>query len=346
MRTRSKHLLGAAVIGLGGLGAGAADAPAEPAPSYHVDATVPLGAPDRWDFVTFDPTSGRVYVAHQDRVAVVDGRTARLLGEVAGIAGGTHGIAIAPRTGTAYTDDGEAGTAIPFDLVTLKTQPPIKVDADADTVAADPASGHIFVIDGDPGKISVIDPATRAVVATIDGGGKLEFAVADGTGHIYVNGEAKREVLSVDTRTNRVTARWPIPACESPHGLAVDPATHRLFVSCENARLMVVNADGGAIVATLPIGRGSDAVVFDAKRKLVLSSNGIDGTLTVIRQKDADTYAPAATIKTLVSGRTMAIDPATGRLFLAAAETDPPTAPGQRAKPRAGTLRLLVLDPR
>ena len=340
MLKRCRQLIAASVLGLGIF-----TSAAQAAPSYHVSATIPLGAPDRWDFVTFDPISRRVYVAHLDRIALVDGHQPRLVGEVTGITGGTHGIAISPRTGMVYTDDGEAGTAIAFDASSLKAQPPLKVEADADAIVSDPVTGHIFVIDGDPGKISVIDPASRTVVATIDGGGKLEFGVADGAGRLYVNGEAKREVLAIDTKTNQIVARWPVQSCESPHGLAADPTTHRIFVGCKNERLLVVDVVSGAVVATMAIGKGSDAVAFDPKRKRVLSSNGVDGTLTVIQQNDADTYVPAATIETMVSGRTMAIDPETGRIFIAAAETDRPTAPGQRAKPRAGTLRLLVLDP-
>ncbi len=318
---------------------------ARDAPAYRTGAMIPLGTPDRWDYVTFDPTLERVYVAHGDRVTVVDARTDRVIGDVVGIQGGTHGIALSPKTGKVYTDDGKAGTAIPFDASSLKTGVPLKVGADADAVVADPVTGHLFVIDGDPGTISVIDPSLEKVVATIDGGGKLEFAVADGAGRLYVNGEANRDIVVVDTKADRVLAHWPISECLSPHGLAVDVTTHRLFASCKNERLVVVNADTGAVVATLPIGKGSDAVAFDPKRKRIFSSNGVDGTLSVIAQMDADTYAPAATIRTMVSGRTMAIDQRTGRIFLAAAETNPPTASGQRAKPRAGSLRLLVLQP-
>jgi len=48
---------------------------AQSAPLYTVTKTVVLGAPDRWDFVVFDPASHKVFVAHGDRVTVVDGRT-------------------------------------------------------------------------------------------------------------------------------------------------------------------------------------------------------------------------------------------------------------------------------
>src|ERR1700689_1106281 len=87
---------------------------------YHVTKTVVLGAPDRWDYFVYDSPSHRVYVAHGDRVTVVDGRDGKIVGEVQGLPGGTAGIAISRASGLGYTDDGEAGEAAAFSLRTLK----------------------------------------------------------------------------------------------------------------------------------------------------------------------------------------------------------------------------------
>jgi DNA-binding beta-propeller fold protein YncE len=316
----------------------------QPAPVYTLTKAVPLGAPDRWDYVVFDRASHRVYVAHGDRVSVVDGHDGGLLGEVQGIPGGSHGIAISAVTGQGFTDDGKAGTVLAFDLKTFKVTHTIAAHTDADGLAFDKLTGHVFVIDGDTHMIDVIDPRTDKAIAVVDGGGGLEYAASDDRGHLYVNGAAKRDIVRVDTRTNTVDAHWPIPGCASPHGLAIDPAGHRLFTSCVNGLLTVINTDSGAVVATAPIGRGTDAAAFDPKRKRVFSSNGFDGTLSVIAETDANTFVPAATIPTALTGRTMAIDPDTGRVYIAAAEVNPNPPPGQpRLKP--GSLRLLFLDP-
>jgi DNA-binding beta-propeller fold protein YncE len=317
---------------------------AEPAPDYRVTMAVSLGAPDRWDYVVFDPDSHRVYVAHADRVAVVDGHDGKLIGEVQGIPGGTHGFGISTATGQGFTDDGKAGLAVAFDLKTLKIRTTIAAQPDADAIAFDRLTGHVFIIEGDPQKVTVIDPKTDKAVATIDAGGKLEYAVSDDRGHLYVNGAGSRDIVSINTRTNAVDAHWPIPDCASPHGLAIDTASHRLFTSCVNGLLTVVNTDTGAKVASVPIGRGTDAAAFDPKRKLIFSSNGVDGTVSVIAEKDADTFVPVATIKTAMTGRTMSIDPATGRLYIAAGEINPDQTPGH-SRLVAGSLKLLFLDP-
>src|SRR5262249_43950352 len=156
--------------------------------TYHLTKSVPLGLPDRWDYLLFDPPTHRVYVSHGDRVTVVDGHSGALIGQIEGFPGGTHGIVIAtPPRG--YTDDGRAGEAASFDTAGLKVEQRTKAAEDADAIAYDPASKHVFVVNGDPGTLTVIDPKADRAIATVDAGGKLEFAVADGKGKLYVNGE-------------------------------------------------------------------------------------------------------------------------------------------------------------
>ncbi len=323
----------------------AGGAAAQTAPAYTLTKSVPLGAPDRWDYVVADSAGGRVYVAHGDRLAVIDARTGEMIGNVEGIAGGTHGTGVSARTGQGFTDDGRGGMVVAFDLKTLKVTKQIPADKDADGIFMDAATGHLFVVEGDPESIGVIDPKTDTLVATIKAGEKLEAVTGDDHGILYVAGEEKKDLLKIDARTNTVLERWATPDCTSPHGLAYDPAGKRLFMGCINSKLMVVDATSGRLVTELPIGRGSDTVSFDPKRKRVFSSNGIDGTITIYQQTAPDAYTALAPITTAVSGRTMDVDPATGRLFVAAADVDPPTTPGGRPHPKAGTLRLMILDP-
>ena len=326
---------------------------AQPAtPAYHVSKTVALGAPDRWDYIVYDSSMHRVYVSHGDRVTVVDGASGAILGDIQGaMPGGTHGIGISIATGKGYTDDGQAGVAVPFDLKSFKTGKPIKAEKDADGIAFDPTSGHVFVVDGDSEKLTAVDPKTDSAIATVDVGGGLEYAVAGNNGKVYVNGAEKKEIVRIDTATNKVDARWPIPACTSPHGLAIDTVSHRLFPTCANNVMMVLNTDTGAVVASLPIGAGTDGAAFDPRRKLIFSSN-YDGTLSVISEKDPQTFVSLGSIKTQVTGKNMGIDPDSGRLFVAVADIDPNAAvpvgpngrPG-RPRPLPGSLKLLFLDP-
>jgi YVTN family beta-propeller protein len=316
-----------------------------------VTKTVALGAPDRWDYLVYDGPSHRLYVSHGDRLTVLDGKDGSILGQVEGMPGGSHGIGIVRAVGKGYTDDGKAGEAVAFDLGTLKTGKHIKAENDADGIAFDPSSGDIFVVNGDSKVLTVIDPKTDTAIATIDAGGGLEYAVSGDNGKLYVNGAEKKEIVRIDTASNTVDAHWPIPDCTSPHGLALDTKNQRLFVSCVNSVLTVVNAQSGAVVTTLPIGAGTDGAAFDPVRNLVFSSN-FDGTVSVIHEVTPDKYEPQASIQTQITGKNMTIDPASGRLFVAVADIDPsaPVPPGSngrpgRPRPLPGSLKVLFLDP-
>lgn len=318
-------------------------------PSYRITKEIPLGGPDGWDFLHYSSLDRRVYVAHGDRVTVVDEPTGKVVGEVGPLPGKVHDITISPDTRQGFTDEGEPGVAIAFDLMTLKPTKRVMAAPDADGLLYDPATGRIFVVNGDSGSITVIDPSSDTAIATIDVGEKLEPAVSDGRGHIYVNGEEKNEIVEIDARANKVLARWPMSACRTPHGIAIDEDSARIFSTCANKVMVVTNADTGATVATIAIGEHSDGAAFDPMRKLAFSSNG-DGTLSVVKELSPNEFALFDTVTTRQSARTMSIDPKTGRLFLVAGSVQSEKPADEPGKPRRtviapGSVELLYLDP-
>src|SRR3569623_750929 len=148
------------IIALLGL-ATAAQAQAQPAsqsgPSYKIVKSIPIGAPDRWDFVVLAPDATQAYVAHGPDLTVVDLKAGKVAGTIH-VGGTTHGAVAIPALGKGYTDDGKDGVAVAFDLKTLKETKRIKVEPDADGVVYAPASGHVRVITGDSGKVGVLAP--------------------------------------------------------------------------------------------------------------------------------------------------------------------------------------------
>ena len=243
-----------------------------------------------------------------------------------------------------------------FDLASRQPLATLPAGADADAVAYDPASRRVFVINGGSGTITVVDPGGRRVLATIPLGGKLEFAAADGEGRLFVSQADPRAIARVDTATLTITARWPLPDCLSPHGMGFDARSRRIFTSCVDGCLVVVDASDGRLVATLPIGRGSDAVSVDPNRRLVFSSSG-DGTLSVIRLLDGSHFGPTRSLQTQPGSRTTAVDPESGREFLVTADVasaGPPRLPGSspglhlrsrhRPPPRSPTLQATTPD--
>lgn len=319
------------------------------APDYAITRTVPLGAPDRWDYLTFMPETGQLLVSHGDRTTIVDAGDGHLAGELRPL-DGAHGQVALPALGRVLADSGRSASATVFDLASRRALATVAVGEDADAVVHDPASRRVFVINGDSGTVTAIDPDGLRALSTIPIGGKLEFAVADSRGHLFVNQAEPRAIVRIDTETLAVTARWPLPGCLSPHGMGFDARTGRVFTSCVDGSLVVVDAADGRLVATLPIGRGSDAVAVDPGRRLVFSSNG-DGTLSVVRIIDASHFSQTRSIPTQPGARTMAVDPRSGRVFLVTADvasSGPPRLPGSSPSYAfvPGTVHLLFLDPR
>lgn len=303
----------------------AASAREAPPSAYALGAHWPVGGTGGWDYLAFDEAGQRLFVTHGDHVVVLDAADGKRLGEIVPTPG-VHGVALAPALGKGYASAGKADAVIAFDLKTLAVTATIPAGRNPDAIVFDAPSARVFAFGGRSRDASVIDAASGKVVATIPLDGKPEFAVSDGKGRLYVNIEDRAEIAVIDAAAAKVVASWPLAECEEPSGLALDAAQARLFSVCQNGRMAVTDAQSGRHVASIAIGKGPDAVAFDAARHRVFSSNGADGTLTVVRQLSADRYEVAQTLPTQRSARTLALDPHSHRLFLAAAEFLPPPA--------------------
>jgi DNA-binding beta-propeller fold protein YncE len=279
---------------------------------------------------------------------VVDAAAGSVVGRVTGL-DTSHGVLTVPALGRGYADSSNTKTVIVFDLKTLAPVATLTAGEDADAMAYDPVTRRVFVMDADGSAFTAIDAVANKTLSTVPLGGKPESAVGDDAGKIFANIASTGELVRIDAASLKVEARWPLAGCTSPHGLAMDTKARRLFVSCANQVLKVVAADDGRIVASFPIGRGTDAAAFDPVRRRVFSAN-VDGTLSVIAEKDPDSYEALVSQPTPPGARTMAVDPATGRLFLAAGDVgkvEPASQPGHN--PHIfwvpGSLKLLVLEP-
>ncbi|MGS0998667.1 YncE family protein [Rhodanobacter sp. UC4451_H18] len=324
----------------------ASHAAAAPTPAPHVLSTLRLGGTGGWDYLAFDAAHRHLFVSRRDRVLVIDVDRDKQIGTIADTPG-VHGIALAPSLNRGFTSNGKAASVTVFDLATLKTVATIAgTGKNPDAILYDSASKHVLTFNGHSDSASVIDPAKDAVVATIELPGKPEFAVSDGAGHVYANIEDKSELVQIDTASNRVLHVWSLAPCQSPSGLAIDTRHHRLFSVCDNRVMAVTDATDGHQVATVAIGDGPDAVVFDAATSTIYSSNGESGTITAVRQDDADHYHVSATIPSQVSARTLALDPKLHRLYLSAARFGTKLRPNGRHPIAPDSFGILTVGQR
>jgi DNA-binding beta-propeller fold protein YncE len=317
------------------------------ATSYHVIKRVTLGGEGGWDYLAADTAGRRLYVSHATHVVVLDLDSLTIVGDIPNTPG-VHGIALAPALEKGFISNGRDTSVTIFDLTSLATLTNVKVTgAGPDAITYDSASGHVFTFNGRGQNSTVLDAATGKVLATVELGGKPEFAVTDGQGHLFVNIEDSSMLVMIDTRAMKVLHAWPLAPCESPSGLAIDRLHHRLFSGCENKIMTVTDALTGQVIATPAIGEGVDANRFDPASQLAFSSNG-EGTLTIVHEVSPDSFVVVDNISTQRGARTMELDGRTGRIFLPTAEFGTPPAPtAEQPRPRApmvaNSFTLLVV---
>lgn len=293
-------------------------APQAPQAHYRIIARYAVGGNETgYDYINVDAAARRLYVAHATQVEALDADDGRKIGAIQGI-NGVHGIALVPALGKGYTSDGLDRAVTAFDLKTLRVLKRIKyTGVKPDAIEYDADSGRVFVVNGGAsGDVTVIDPRSDAIVATVDlGGGKLEEIGFDGRGRGFVNDEQKAVIHVFDTHSLKPLTSWPLAGCEEPTGLAVDTAHRRVFSACGNGKLTVVDTDNGRLVATLPIGPDPDGAVFDPATQRLFTPSRM-GTLSVLHEAAPDRYETLQTLDTEPGARTIALDPKTGRLFL------------------------------
>ncbi len=335
---------------LAGLAAGVAAEPAPADAGMQVLQRWKLGGDGGWDYLTVD-SAHRLFVSRGTRVDVVSTESGKVIGTIADTRG-VHGIALAEDLRRGFTSNGKADSVTVFDLDSLKTIQVVEVPAhNPDAILYEPVGKHVFTFNGKSKNVTVLDASSLAVITTFAVPDKPEFAVDDGAGQIYVNIESDAgQMVVIDSRRLAVKATWPLPGCASPSGLAIDRAHHRLFSVCDGKVMAITNAENGKPVARIRIGDGPDAAAFDPKRHLAFSSNG-EGNLSVVRQESADRYSLIGTVPTQRGARTMALDPASGKVYLVSADFGPapaptPEQPHPRPTPLPGSFTVLVVDAR
>ncbi len=304
-----------------------------------------IGGEGGWDYLSVDAVNRRLYISHSTKVEVLNVDTHEKIGEIPNLQG-VHGVIAVPKAGRGITTNGRSNTATIFDLKTLKAIVELPTGKNPDALLYDEFSKRVFIFNHSDVTTTVIDIEAGKVVGTVDlGGTALEAGATDERGTVFVNLEDIHEIVSFDAKTLTIKSRWKIAPGEEPTGLAIDTKTKRLFSVCHNGWMMVIDAEKGAIVAQVPIGKRVDGVVFDSKSKLAYSSNG-EGTITVVQEVAANEFKVIETIKTEIGARTIAFDPKTQHVFVSTAEygeTPAATAevPNPRPKVIPGTFMVL-----
>ncbi len=295
---------------------------------YKVLKTAKVGGAGGFDYVNVDVEARRLYIARTGatpRITVFNLDTLEPVGQVPTT--NAHGAAIDPKTNHGFA------TSKPIVMFDTKTLAPIKtidVQGNPDGSLFDPSNQRAYILSHASPHVTVIDAKDGAVVGTFDIGGMPEQAVSDGKGRLYIDVEDKENIAVVDTKTLAVTGHYDLTGKGGTcAGLALDAKNHILFAACRNpANMVILNAEDGKIITTLPIGTGTDGAGFNPNTMEAFSSQ-VDGTLTIVKENSPSSFVVEQTLQTMPGARTSALDTKTNHIILIAAEFGPPTPPAQ-----------------
>lgn len=316
--------------------------------AYKFVTAIPIEGEGGWDILTVDSDARRLYLSHATKVVVIDLETNAVAGEI-GDTPGVHEFLAIPELKRGFSSNGKENKSSVVDLTNQKTIAKIETGENPDAMAYDAAKHELYVFNHSGKTATVINTKGQNAVATIPLDGEPEFGVADPTAaRVYVNIEDKSEVEVIDTGQHEVVARWPLAPGTEPTGIALDPAHHRLFSTCHNQLMTVLDTTTGKLVATVPIAKGVDGCAFDDASQLAFASCG-EGVAVISHEDSPDKFSIVQNLKTERGARTIALDPKTHRIYLPTAQFEPAGSPppGQSpARPKIvpNTFKVLVYE--
>lgn len=339
---QKRFALAAAVALLAIAGVRAADGP------YVQVADIQIGGAGRFDYLNADGANKRLYVSHGTEAVVIDTTTNAIIGRIADTPG-IHGIAIAPELGRVFTSNGADNKVSIVNAKDFTTIMKVGTGLNPDAIMYEPTKKMVWSFDHTGKSATVIDAQSGKVVATVPLSGVAETGQADaGLGKVFVNIEDTDSIDVIDMNTYKVVGNYKVAPAKAPTGMALDPKTHRIFVTGGDAPTMVMmDAATGKVVAQAPTCSGSDATWIDNGLGRAFASCS-DGHITVLTIK-GDTLTPLQTIDTARGARTMTVDPVTHRLYTLAVKyppADPTAKAGARAVALPDSFHVLVYGPK
>jgi DNA-binding beta-propeller fold protein YncE len=360
-----------------------AQAPGAEGP-YKVLKSARVGGEGGFDYIYADNHGRRLYIprggsravpatdstpakpAVPGRITVFDLETLAPLGEIPGTGG--NGVAVDPKSGHGFSS---SKPVTMFDTKTLTVIKQIDVGAaQPDGILFDSFNERVYVFSHPTKSAVVIDAKDGSVLGTIDLGGVPEQGVADGKGRVYVvMQDAQGSVTVVDAKAMTATAHYPFAdkggGC---NGLALDAKNHVLFAACARSgnvapqaqpgppqpatpQMIILSADDGHILRTLPLAGGSDGAVFNPATMEAFSTHG-NGTLTVVKEKSPSSFEVEQNLSTMMGARTITFDTKTQHILTMSFERGPAPVPPPGAPvggrppmgaPIPGSFTILVI---
>src|SRR5487761_558587 len=298
---------------------------------------MPADIKGRFDHLGVDLRGNRLFLAAETahEVLVFNLRTGQYIRAITGI-GSPHAMFCREDLDRIYITDGGAGELKIYNGKSYHLLESVKLKVDSDSIGYDPATHDLYIDDGGGdahetfSMFSVVNTTTGEKVADtqIDGDTLEAMALEKSSPRIYVNNRAKNEISVIDRKTHKLIASWPVTMGKFNVAMALDEASHRLFVGCRGGQIVVFDTRTGKELQALSIPKGIDDLVLDSAHKRIYAACGSDkGAVAVYEEVDPDHYKSLGEVPSAPGGKNEVLVPQLGRLYI----TIPPQAamPGQ-----------------
>ncbi len=299
----------------------------EKAPLKLVE-TIPLPGLKDGDFDHFAPDvdGHRLFLTAEEngKVQVLDTNTNKLIHTIADVKA-PHAILYLQDLKKLFIVEGDASAVRVYDSDSYQAVGEIKVSIDADSIAYDPATNYLYVVNGGReahtpySLISVIDTNNSKRLRDIKiNSNHVEAIVLEKSGpRMFCNITGQNAVGVLDRNESALAATWRLPPGDTQNvAMALDEANHRLFVVARKpGKLIVLNSENGKVIADLPAVGLVDDLSYDAKQKRLYLAG--DQFLDVFDQKDPDHYVLLARIPGSFRAKTGILVPELNRYYLA-----------------------------
>jgi DNA-binding beta-propeller fold protein YncE len=253
------------------IGCRAAAQDLRPAPAWRLVADIPLpGGPARFDYQSFDPASGRLWIAHMgaNEVLGFDTRARRVVARVTGMQGVT-GVRAVPELSRVFAALSAGHQVAVLDSRDGRVLARVPGGRFPDGLAYAPPGGRLYVSDEYGRQELVIDVPSSTARRPISLGGEVGNTQYDSAGaRVWVAVQSRNELVAIDPRGDSVADRVPVPGIEHPHGFLVDSDRRLIYVTGEeNGRLGVLDLRTRRIRRTYRVGDAPDVLALDAARQ-------------------------------------------------------------------------------
>ena len=278
---------------------------------------LPLPGPaNRFDYQSFDPSTGRIYINHMNagRTVVFDADSNRVIAEIDGVPRAT-GVWAVPTHHQVYISAAGAHEVVIVDDRTLKITSRVGGIRFPDGIANAPNADKVFVSDESGRADMVIDATTGAKRSMIELGGEAGNTHYDSVSHcILVAVQTKNQLVAIDPMTEKIVQRYDLPGLDGPHGFIIDEPDRIAFISAEgNAMLMALDLRTMKPTQRLKVADDPDVLAWDPgwRRLYVSAESGVLSAFWL----DGTTLVPVGEVRA-AHAHTVSVDPRTHRVYL------------------------------